>query len=355
MKKFAVIASFFVPLLLASQASAFVTSTTNNQNVTVTAVSSPIPVNVNAAAASPVPVQESVGNAAASATNPIPVQESIGSAAVSNTNPLVVSAQNTAQVTGTISSATASSTLNMEGASCVYFATTGTPSLTFQAQVNFDTANASWSNVKDVSSGGPYVLAGSTNVGREVCAPGALQFRLNVTSYTSGTLSYTLTPVPSTASYINFSTTSGNTVGSNGISGDGLTTSNVGLNSAGFGFAYNNTGWDRIRKDSYANGPLWVSTGGSATTSIATNTNLSIKSSAGRLVSYLVTTTGTSTAITFYDNSGSSCSSPTGNIIGYISGTATVGTTGTFNMMPAANGILACDGTGSPVVTVSYY
>jgi hypothetical protein len=116
--------------------------------------------------------------------------------------------------------------------------------------------------------------------------------------------------------------------------------------------------FDPVRKDTYANGPLWVTTGGSATATVAAASagpNV-IKAAAGRLARVIITTAGTTGTDIFYDNA-SACS---GTIIGEIAGTtaSAINVAGgvPFQLdMPAANGITECGGTGSAAVTVSYY
>jgi hypothetical protein len=121
---------------------------------------------------------------------------------------------------------------------------------------------------------------------------------------------------------------------------------------------YNGSTWDRMRKDTYAAGPAWVTTGGGST-SFAITAGLAgptvIKASAGRLVSFLITTAGTTGTETFYDNA-SACS---GNVIGIANGTtsqatAIAGFQQALNYTATA-GITACGGTGSPALTVGYF
>jgi hypothetical protein len=128
---------------------------------------------------------------------------------------------------------------------------------------------------------------------------------------------------------------------------------NLGVLEVGsFGFAYDGTNSDRIRKDTYAAGPQWMTIGGSANTAIAAGTAgpTVIKSSAGRLSHVLVTTAGT-TSEAWYDNA-TTCS---GTIIGITPATTTVGQVLVFDTV-AVNGITACGASGtSPATTSSYY
>lgn len=138
-----------------------------------------------------------------------------------------------------------------------------------------------------------------------------------------------------------------------GASVDGVASGVVGLGTLGFGYGFNGTTWDRIRKDTYAAGSLWTTTGGSNTQTIPTGAaNTVVKNSAGRLVKLLVTTTGTGTGnVTCYDNA----SSASGTIIGIVPANATVtGNPFVFDN-PAANGITCANVASGPVFTVSYY
>ncbi len=138
---------------------------------------------------------------------------------------------------------------------------------------------------------------------------------------------------------------------------DGGATSNISEYVLDQLFSFNGTGWDRNRKDTYAAGPQWFTTGGSTKTTIAAATAgpTVIKATAGRLSSFLITTAGTTGTETFYDNA-SACS---GTIIGIANGTtAQAGAiAGYFQLIDlvATNGITACGGTLSPALTVGYY
>jgi hypothetical protein len=117
------------------------------------------------------------------------------------------------------------------------------------------------------------------------------------------------------------------------------------------GSAYNGTTYDRVRKDAYAAGPMWMTTGGSFAVPCGAAANCSVKAGAGRLVSLLVTTVGTTGGIICYDGTSAS-----GTIIGGV--TATVGAAldsyAVFNN-PAATGIFCVSGTGGPAFTATYY
>jgi hypothetical protein len=121
------------------------------------------------------------------------------------------------------------------------------------------------------------------------------------------------------------------------------------MNVSGFGYTFNGTTWDRNRKDTYAAGPLWMTTGGALTASAPTNATTVIKASPGRLATLLVTTLGTGTFQCF-DNA----STGSGTIIGDFGASAAVGSVQTLNM-PAANGITCVSAVSGPVVTVAYY
>lgn len=123
-------------------------------------------------------------------------------------------------------------------------------------------------------------------------------------------------------------------------------------------FGYNGTTSDRVRKETYTNGPIWVTNGGGTTSTIAAGVAgpTVIKATAGRLETVVITTAGTATAVTFFDNA-SAC---TGTILGIIPTTAVLagavaGSAPYKFDMPAANGITACGGTTSAAVTVSFW
>jgi hypothetical protein len=138
---------------------------------------------------------------------------------------------------------------------------------------------------------------------------------------------------------------------------DGGATSNNSTYAVDQLFSFNGTGWDRNRKDTYAAGPQWFTTGGSTKTAIAAATAgpTVLKATAGRLSSFLITTAGTTGTETFYDNA-SACS---GTVIGIANGTtAQAGAiAGYFQLIDlvATNGITACGGTLSPALTVGFY
>jgi len=107
--------------------------------------------------------------------------------------------------------------------------------------------------------------------------------------------------------------------------------------------------WDPCRKDPYAAGPLWTTTGGSTTASVPSNATTVVKASAGRLARILVTTLGAGT-LTCYDNA----TTGAGTIIGNVAASAAVGTVEPLDM-PAANGITCVSSATGPVATVSFY
>lgn len=80
------------------------------------------------------------------------------------------------------------------------------------------------------------------------------------------------------------------------------------------------------------------------------NTLTTIKASAGRLISILVTATGTGGPVSIYDNA----SAASGTVIGVVPANAAAGTIYDLNM-PAKNGITVGVGpTSSPAFTLSY-
>lgn len=105
-------------------------------------------------------------------------------------------------------------------------------------------------------------------------------------------------------------------------------------------------------RHSQPGGEKWITPGGSQTAAIAAGTGTAavvVKDTAGRLCKVLVTAAG-SAALTFYDNA----SAATGTVIGVIPATAVAGDLYTLDI-PAANGIVAGQVSGSPAATVSYY
>lgn len=98
-----------------------------------------------------------------------------------------------------------------------------------------------------------------------------------------------------------------------------------------------------------ANGVGETTSGGRQTTAIAAAGSANIKATPGRLAKVLVTTAGTA-VLTFYDNA---AGGSTGTIIGVVAANAAVGTLLDVQM-PAAAGISAVGGAGSPAVTVSW-
>lgn len=134
-------------------------------------------------------------------------------------------------------------------------------------------------------------------------------------------------------------------------SGDGIANSSAyGLFTLAQLAAFNGTTNDRVRVDPNATGVLRVTTGGAtnATVAAAAAGPVVVKASAGRLARVVVTAAGTASE-TFYDNA-SSCS---GTVIAITPATTSVGSVIDFQM-PAAAGITACGGAGSPALTVSY-
>lgn len=158
----------------------------------------------------------------------------------------------------------------------------------------------------------------------------------------NGVLSTSLRP-PGASALVNFYFPS---------NGDGIASAS----SSSYGFvvsnlAFNGTSSDRIRKDIYASGPLWTTTGGSGTSTIAAGTVgvTVVKNSAGRLVKIMVTAVGAA-ELDCYDNA----SAAAGTKIGVIAASAAIGTVATFDM-PAANGITCSGSASNPAVTISYY
>jgi hypothetical protein len=116
--------------------------------------------------------------------------------------------------------------------------------------------------------------------------------------------------------------------------------------------AFNGTNWDRVRKDSYANGPQWTTSGGGSTKVVAAAAGTTVvKASAGRLCKVLVTGGTISAALTFYDNA----TTTTGNVVGIIPATAAVTGIPFIFDWPCANGITGDFLTGSPAVSISYW
>lgn len=209
--------------------------------------------------------------------------------------------------------------------------------------------------------GGATAAASITAVGlyQAACAPATT---VRMSAYTSGlakvqifAANYFLsaaTPVTGTVTSSltgTSTTTAGADAASNTING---------LNSLSYNLAFNGTTWDRLRKDTYAVGPLFVATGGS-TTNVAITAGVAgpvvVKGSAGRIMRALITTAGTTGNVTIFDNA-SACS---GSVIGVIPGTtadATAAVGKSYDIeMPAAAGITACGAAGSPAATVSFY
>jgi hypothetical protein len=114
--------------------------------------------------------------------------------------------------------------------------------------------------------------------------------------------------------------------------------------------AWNGTNWDRIRKDSYANGPQWMTSGGGTLAAVAAAAGTTaIKASAGRLCRVLVTTLGTA-QLTFFNNA----SAASGTIIGIVPASVLAGTLINVDM-PASLGITGDFLTNSPAVTVAFW
>ncbi len=114
-------------------------------------------------------------------------------------------------------------------------------------------------------------------------------------------------------------------------------------------YAWNGSASDRIRKDSYAAGPLWTTTGGGTTVAVASAaTSNAIKSGVGRLAKLLVTVTGTG-AFTCYDGL-----TATGTVVGVIAASAPAGTVVDLQM-PLATGLSCVSAASGPAVTVSYW
>ncbi len=122
------------------------------------------------------------------------------------------------------------------------------------------------------------------------------------------------------------------------------------LNIAAAIAAYNGSTNDNIRKDSYANGPLWTTSGGGTLAAVAAAAGTTaIKASAGRLCKVLVTTVG-SAQLTFYNNA----SAASGTIIGIVPASTPVGTLVGIDM-PASAGITGDYLTNSPATTVAFW
>lgn len=98
-----------------------------------------------------------------------------------------------------------------------------------------------------------------------------------------------------------------------------------------------------------ADGASSSAIGGQQTVAIAAAGSANIKTTPGRLCNVLITTAGT-VPITFYDNA---LGNSTGTIIGVTPATSPIATIYSFNI-PAALGISAVGGAGSPAVTVGY-
>lgn len=98
-----------------------------------------------------------------------------------------------------------------------------------------------------------------------------------------------------------------------------------------------------------ASGSQGVTIGGKQTTAIASAGSANVKASPGRLFRVLITAAGTA-SLTFYDNAAGGA---TGTIIGVTPPATTVGQIYDFQL-PAAVGISAVGGAGTPGVTVSW-
>lgn len=98
-----------------------------------------------------------------------------------------------------------------------------------------------------------------------------------------------------------------------------------------------------------ADGAAAMAGGGQATVAIAAAGSANVKASAGRLARVLITVAGTA-SLTFYDNAAGGA---TGTVIGITPAVTSVGQVLDFSI-PAAVGISAVGGAGSPGVTVGY-
>lgn len=134
--------------------------------------------------------------------------------------------------------------------------------------------------------------------------------------------------------------------------GDGINAASSNAVFAGaVPLGYNGSTFDRIRKDAYANGPQWITSGGGSTAYVAAAAGTTvIKNSKGRLCKVQVTTLG-ATALTFYDHA----SAASGSIIGIIPASAAAGGAPITFDWPAANGITGDFLAGSPAVSISYW
>jgi hypothetical protein len=264
----------------------------------------------------------------------------------------VVGSQFAPDVVGVASATGTTAPVTLTGGGCVNFVTSGTWTVTIRVEYSNDTAIPAYGVLKDTTGGGSPSYA--INIGHEFCSPTSALVRLNVLTLTSGVISYDIHQLPTTSQVTSLGIVGGTVVSANGVSSDAVSVSGLfGLSTQSLSYAFNGTSWDRFRKDNYAAGPAWMTSGGVVLTvpiAAATSGPTVIKASQGRLARVLVTTQGTTTAETFYDNP-SACS---GTIIGVIPVTATVGTVYQIDL-GANTGITACGGTLSPAVTVGYF
>jgi hypothetical protein len=235
--------------------------------------------------------------------------------------------------TGTISSATSAS-ITVTGYSWCDMRFTGNLVGTINPQVSIDgvsTQNAMYWQVGSVFNGIRATSSTTINGNYAASVAGYQTLLINVSAYTSGTLTWVVNCHAGPGPY---NTALGAVVNP--------TTNLYYVNGGDFS---SQGGGNNL-------GVQWTTQGGSLTLPIAGAAAgpSVIKASAGRLARVLATTTGATTAITFYDNA-SACS---GTIIGFLPATVAAGTVTDFSM-PAANGITACGGTGSAAVSVSFY
>lgn len=131
------------------------------------------------------------------------------------------------------------------------------------------------------------------------------------------------------------------------------TTFTIGGVVLGDSTSQNNTVSDPVfpwrRQSIGADGAAASASGGQSTVAVAAAGSANVKASAGRLCRVVITVAGTA-SITFYDNA---AGNSTGTIIGITPVTTTVGQVFDFSI-PAASGISAVGGVGSPGVTVGF-
>jgi hypothetical protein len=269
-------------------------------------------------------------------------------------------------VTGQTLSASATTNNNViantAGFGTIAFEVTGGSSGNYAVEGTVD--GTSWQNLLNQnilnpqgwSVGGSYTGSSVSLVYYMIVGMQSVRFKCSSTGSGSFAYSYVLTNSNSPAllgmgyNSSNIVRVAGNSIVPN-TPADALFNGQTAIQVLGYGVSYNGSSWDRNRKDTYANGPQWMTTGGGSTKYVASGggTNV-IKASAGRLVKVQVTTLG-ATALTFYDNA----SAASGNIVGIIPASMAAGGVPIAFDWPCANGITGDFLAGSPAVSIAYW